>query len=63
MEHIQISWDDEDHTVICCVFMQGWTVEDFHEAFEQTNEMIRQSPNLSLNSIKLRKSLLKTPVS
>ena len=45
MEHVEISWDDESQTIICCTFTQGWTLDEFHEAYSQTGEMIRQSPN------------------
>lgn len=45
MEHVEISWDDESQTIICYAFTNGWTLDEFHEAFNQTGEMIRQSPN------------------
>jgi hypothetical protein len=51
MEHVEITWDDEAQTIICCAFTQGWTLDDFHEAYSQTGNMIRQSPNRVLGII------------
>jgi len=45
MEHVQISWDNEAQTIICYTFLQGWTLDEFHEAYNQTGDMISQSSN------------------
>jgi hypothetical protein len=42
---VEITWDNEDHTIINYAFQSGWTWEDLHAALQQAGEMVKQSPN------------------
>jgi len=44
MSHIEVRWDDNSQTIICCAFTPGWTLDDFYSAYSLTEEMIRTSP-------------------
>jgi hypothetical protein len=42
---IDITWDDEDKTIIRYTFIPGWTLEEFYQVFDRASDMIRQSPH------------------
>lgn len=42
---IEVSWDDEDRTIIRYTFMPGWTLEEFYQMFDRAADLIGQSPH------------------